>query len=345
MDLLVDDVGSFPLPSTVDRLSFNKAYVIAREAMISGKPINQDEFLQDNFCRVVIGSFRMKCATGLDVVNYPQHYSMYEQFSDAIRKVMSEGTYVVEERNAIVPELHVIDQEAKQLSEEVGRRILLRVCITGPMELYLKEVGTALYTDIMLMFAETVKRFAKNAILDSKYVKTEVISVDEPSFGFQDISANKDTISTVLEKAFDFGDVTKQIHLHSSTRVADLLEVRNIDVLSFEFAASPRNAEWVSKKMLDTADKQIRVGIARTDINSILAELYDKGTTKPTVEQIAETEDTIRKRFIAAKKKFEDRMAFTGPDCGLGGWPSQEAAQLLLARTVRAVKNAGFKSA
>jgi methionine synthase II (cobalamin-independent) len=33
-------------------------------------------------------------------------------------------------------------------------------------------------------------------------------------------------------------------------------------------------------------------------------------------------------------------MTFTGPDCGLGGWPSQEAAQLLLERTVKAVKSA-----
>jgi methionine synthase II (cobalamin-independent) len=31
-------------------------------------------------------------------------------------------------------------------------------------------------------------------------------------------------------------------------------------------------------------------------------------------------------------------MTFTGPDCGLGGWPSQEAASLLLTRTVDAVK-------
>jgi 5-methyltetrahydropteroyltriglutamate--homocysteine methyltransferase len=207
------------------------------------------------------------------------------------------------------------------------------------MELYLKEVGATPYMDILLMFAETVRRFAENAILNSKYVKTEVISIDEPSFGFQDISTNRDTVTNILEKAFDFGNVTKQIHLHSSTRAADLLEVNNLDVLSFEFAASPKNIEWISKKMLDDADKQIRVGVARTDINSILAELTDKGVMKPDVGQIAESEETIRKRFLAAKSKFGDRMTFTGPDCGLGGWPSQEAAQLLLTRTVRAVKN------
>ena len=91
--------------------------------------------------------------------------------------------------------------------------------------------------------------------------------------------------------------------------------------------------------MLEDADKNIRVGISRTDIDAITSELNDQGFSKPTIEQIAESEETIRKRFNFAKAKFGDRMTFTGPDCGLSSWPSQEAAQLLLARTVRAVKN------
>jgi 5-methyltetrahydropteroyltriglutamate--homocysteine methyltransferase len=90
--------------------------------------------------------------------------------------------------------------------------------------------------------------------------------------------------------------------------------------------------------MLDQADKQIRVGVSRTDIDSIMAELHDKGITKPNAEGIVEDERIIRKRFETAKGKYGDRMTFTGPDCGLGGWPTQEAAQLLLARTVKAVK-------
>jgi 5-methyltetrahydropteroyltriglutamate--homocysteine methyltransferase len=142
----------------------------------------------------------------------------------------------------------------------------------------------------------------------------------------------------VLENAFDFKGVTKQIHLHSSSRVSDLLDVENVDVLAFEYAASPRNIESLSRQMLDKADKQMRVGVSRTDIDSITAELYDKGVAMPTATQMVESEDTIRKRFMAAKEKYGDRMTFTGPDCGLGGWPTQEAAQLLLKRTVDAVK-------
>jgi 5-methyltetrahydropteroyltriglutamate--homocysteine methyltransferase len=207
------------------------------------------------------------------------------------------------------------------------------------MEQYLQEIGTVPYKDVLDGFAETIRRFAKNSILNAKYIKTEVVSIDEPSFGFLNIAAESEVLCEVLEKAFDFQGAVRQIHLHSASRVPDLLEVGNIDVLSFEYAASPKNIESVSRKMLEDSDKQIRVGVSRTDIDSIMAELHDGGVLKPTVEQLVDAEDVIRKRYLAAKTKYGDRMTFTGPDCGLGSWPSQEAAQLLLKRTVNIVKN------
>jgi 5-methyltetrahydropteroyltriglutamate--homocysteine methyltransferase len=339
MNTLVDDVGSFPLPRYVDRELFNRAYVLAREALVRGKDIRKDDFLMNNFYRVIIDSFRKKCQAGLDVVTYPQHYDMHKQFTDTIHKAMDKGTYLVDEKHAIIPEVNVISQEAKQLCEETGKKVVLRVCVTGPMELYLKEIGTKPYKDILLMFAETVRRFAKNSVLNLKYVKTEVVSLDEPSLGFQEISVDKDTMLDFMEKAFDFSGVTKQIHLHSSSKVVNILEIENLDVLSFEYAASPRNIEAVPKRVLEGADKQIRVGISRTDIDSIMAELYERDITNPGPEQLVESEETIRKRFGTAKEKYGSRMAFAGPDCGLGGWPTQEAAQLLLKRTANVVKS------
>jgi 5-methyltetrahydropteroyltriglutamate--homocysteine methyltransferase len=339
MDTLVDDIGSFPLPSSINQKLFSRAYALAREAITQGKEIKNEEFVLKNFYQIVIDSFRKKLETGLDVANYPQHYDMHMQFAEVIRQAMNEGTYIVDEKNAVIPEVYVINREAETFCKEFGKKVSLRVSITGPMELYLKEVGTTPYREVLLMFAETVRRFAKNSILNSKYVKTEVVSLDEPSFGFQEVSADKDTILEVFEKAFDFTGAVKQIHLHSTSRVADLLEVKNLDVLSFEYAASPENIEAVSKKMLEKADKQIRVGISRTDINSLMAELYEKGITKPAPEQLVESEEIIKTRFLTAKQKYGERLAFTGPDCGLGGWPTQEAAQLLLKRTVNAVKS------
>jgi len=338
MDTLVDDIGSFPLTPSVNRETFNKAYQLAREALINGKDIRKDEFLQKNFCTVTLDSFKAKILSGLDVINYPQQYDGMKQVSDVIHMAMNSGSFLVEEKQAVLPEVRLIREEAKTLSEEFGKKILLRVSLFGPIEQYLKEVGTTPYSDVLDSFAETIRRFAKNSVLNSKHVKTEVVSIDEHSFGFLNIAAGSDVICDVLEKAFDFQGAVRQIHLHASSRLPELLEVENIDVMSFEYATSPKNIEGVSRKMLEDADKQIRVGVSRTDIDSVISELYDKGVTKPTAEQLVESEETIKKRYVTAKAKYGDRMKFTGPDCGLGSWPSQEAAQLLLKRTVKAVK-------
>ncbi len=215
-----------------------------------------------------------------------------KQVGDAIHAAMASGTFVVEEKQAFLPEVHVISQEAKRISEELGKQVLLRVSIFGPIEQYLKEIGTVAYSDVLEHFAETIRRFAQNSILNSNYIKTEAISIDEPSFGFLNIGATRDELCKVLEKAFDFQGVTRQIHLHSAARLPDLFCVKNIDVVSFEYAGSPKNIEAVSKRMLEEADKQIRVGVARTDIDSIVAELQEKGITEPKPENVVEGETT-----------------------------------------------------
>jgi 5-methyltetrahydropteroyltriglutamate--homocysteine methyltransferase len=340
MVALLDDIGSFPLPPTVTREKFSEAYVAARTAIQNGKDSFQDSFTAKNFCDVVLGSFRRKLASGLDVANFPQHYDGIKQIGDVIHKAMENGTFVVEDKDAFLPEVQVINAKAIQLSEEFGKKILLRVSLFGPMEQYLKEVGAIPYPDVLDGFAETVRRFAKNSVLNTKYIQTAAVSIDEPSFGFLNIAASDEELCAVLEKAYSFQGATRQIHLHSSTKLPDLLCVKNLDVLSFEYAASPKNIEAVTKPMLEKADKHIRVGVSRTDVDAILAEKAEQGIAKPTAEQLVDAKELIQKRFLYAQEKFGDRMTFTGPDCGLGSWPSQDAAQLLLERTVKAVKSA-----
>jgi 5-methyltetrahydropteroyltriglutamate--homocysteine methyltransferase len=339
METLIDDVGSYPLPPSVSRENFIKAYQGTRKAIVDKLDYAADKSLRQNFCNVILESFKQKLQTGLDVATFPQHYDGMKQVGEVVHKAMERGTFTVDEKDAFFPEVQVIKDAAKGLSEEFGRKILLRVALFGPMEQYLKEVGTTTYPDVLSGFAESIRRFAKNSVLDTKYIKTEVVSIDEPSFGFLNITTGNDIIVETLEKAFDFKGATRQIHLHSSVRLPDLLQVKNLDVLTFEYAASPKNIEGVSLRMLEAADKCVRVGIARTDIDAIVAELHDKGIANPSTDQIVETQEIINKRYAFAKTKFGDTMTFTGPDCGLGSWPSQQAAKMLLQRTVKAVKN------
>ncbi len=340
MQPLIDDVGSFPLPTGVKRDTFAEAYLKTREAIINGQDPTADEFTQKNFCQPVIDSFRKKLATGLDVVNFPQQFSGLRQVGDAVHEAMAKGSFVVDQNKAVLPEIYVLNKYAKELSEEFGKKILLRVSIFGPLEQYLHEVGAVAYPDVLEGFAQTINRFAKNAIINSKYMETRVISIDEPSYGHTNLTATPELIVETLQKAYDFQGPTRQIHLHFTSGIRNLLNVKGLDVLSFEYAASPRNINDVSKSMLEEADKQIRVGIARTDIDAIWAEQNEKGFEKPTNEQLAEPVEAIRKRYLFAKEKYGELLTFTGPDCGLGSWPNQDVAAMVLQRSVEAVKTA-----
>jgi 5-methyltetrahydropteroyltriglutamate--homocysteine methyltransferase len=338
METLVDDIGSFPLPARIKKEQYAKAYEQARELIIKKQDPFKDEFVEKNFCTIVVESFRKKISTGIDVVNFPQHYSGIKQVGDAVHEAMNKGSFAVDQEKSFLPELYVLNQEAKRINEEYGKKIELRVSIFGPIEQYLAEVGATAYPDVLDGFAQTINHFAKNSILNNKYIETKVVSIDEPSLGHSSFSGTPELVRETLEKAYDFQGPTKQIHLHFASGIHDLLNVKGIDVLSFEYAASPKNIDAIPKSVLEKADKQIRVGIARTDIDSIWAELYEKGITQPSAEELVENVDKIKKRYKFAKEKYGERMTFTGPDCGLGGWPSQEAATLLLKRTVEAVK-------
>jgi 5-methyltetrahydropteroyltriglutamate--homocysteine methyltransferase len=340
METFVDDIGSFPLPAGIKREDYARAYELARDAIIKGKDPYKDDFVEKTFCSTVVDSFKKKLALGLDVVNYPQHFSGLRQVGDAIHAAMATGSFVVEEKTAILPEIYVLNREAKVLSEEFGKKIQLRISLFGPIEQYLNEVGATAYPDVLDGFAQTINRFAKNCIVNTKYIETKVISIDEPSLGHSSFTGTHELIREALEKAYDFQGPIRQIHLHFASGIHDLLVVKGLDVLSFEYAASPKNIDAVSKNMLEGADKQIRVGIARTDIDAIWAELYEKGITNPSSEQIVEPLEIIKKRYRFAKEKYGERMTFTGPDCGMGSWPSQDAAGLLLKRVVEAVKTA-----
>jgi 5-methyltetrahydropteroyltriglutamate--homocysteine methyltransferase len=340
METYVDDIGSFPLPAGIKRENYAKAYEMAKDALIKGQDPYDDPFVRETFCKVVVESFKVKLNSGLDVVNFPQHFSGLRQVGDAIHEAMQKGSFVVDNTKAILPEIYVLNKEAKQLSEQYSKKIQLRISIFGPIEQYLNEVGATPYPDVLEGFAKTINRFAKNSILNNKYIETKVISIDEPSIGHSPFTGSPELMRETLERAYDFHGPVRQIHLHFASGIHDLLGVKGLDVLSFEYAASPKNIDAVSKNMLEKADKQIRVGIARTDIDAIWAELYEKGLTQPTAEQVVEPLEIIKKRYRFAKEKYGERMTFTGPDCGMGSWPSQDAAALLLKRTVEAAKTA-----
>ncbi len=312
MSMQVDDIGSFPLPKGIDR-SWISRNLESRE---------YEEMIQR--------AFLMK-AKYLDCPTYPQFRDMIEMFIEPI-KAYQEDAYLIEKSRAVIPELEYVE---KMNVESV------RVCITGPFELYYREFGGVIYDDVLLNFAESVRRFAENAC---RFESVKCISIDEPSLG---IAPDLQPDDELLRTAFDYdlrADV--QIHLHEPLFYEKTLET-DIDVIGVECAKKPENMDFIDAEVVESAGKKLRIGIARSDIDGIIAEFNSAhgvnawGNDELMSLAIDEIEpaEKIAGRLRDAEKKFGDLIAYVGPDCGLFSFPTQELALQLLENVRKAVES------
>ena len=146
-----DDIGSFPLPDGI-----SKDWIKARFA--AGK--NDDEL-----SGVIRSAFKQTIEAGVEVPTYPQYQDMNEQFLSIIRdQNKCDEPFKVKLGAARIMELDSIEPFAKAYLEEHGQKLDVRICVTGPLELYLKEFGGTEYVDILNLFAESIDRFVKNSI-------------------------------------------------------------------------------------------------------------------------------------------------------------------------------------
>ena len=250
---------------------------------------------------------------------------------------------LINAEKAIIPEMFAIEKFAKEHYERSQQPLKVKICVTGPIELYIKKLDFTIYLDMAYNFAKSVNAFIKNSLYNTKYLKTSVVSIDEPSFGYVDVvNVSDDDIIKIFDKCLEGVDVTSQIHLHTLNRASIPLQTKNIDVLTCEYASD--NSNVILKKLLDQHDKFIRVGIIRTNINSLMAEALDAGALQDDVQSFEGTmnlidpKERIEKNLIDALKRYEDRLKFVGPDCGLSGWYPPQVAYELLHRTYEVIE-------
>ncbi|MBU2560289.1 hypothetical protein KKA03_05280, partial [archaeon] len=181
--MIVDDIGSFPLPKDVKREDFAQEYPGALEEYADTGKVSEDSLLY----KAVASSLKFKIESGIDVVNYPQHYDMHKQFSEPIEKYQAEP-FQIDEKYAVIPEVYVVEREAEKYFEKTGEQLKLKVCATGAIELYTKtSFGYHVYDEILMNLATSVNAFLRNSMLDMKHIKTSVVAIDEPSLGFIDL--------------------------------------------------------------------------------------------------------------------------------------------------------------
>jgi len=310
--IFFDDIGSFPLPRGV-----------------RVKNLSRDQYL--NLVREVLA---YKKQAGVQVPTYPQFRDMVRMFMDEIEDPSkTESPYLIKKEHAKIMELEAV---------EPGQAV--RVCVTGPIELYISAFGATHYPDILNRLAESVARFLAAARNDGRM---SVASLDEPSLGLNsNIIFSEDEILEALDIAsVPCRGMDCEIHLHSPLYSEVSARVPGINIVGVESASHPDYLQLIDKRILEETDTYLRAGIARTDILSMSARLNEKLGVNlwddlPRLEkEILEMESPgiLKKRLKKAHAQFGDRLRATGPDCGLGSWPSQELAGRLLSNCAAAV--------
>ena len=312
--IFYDDIGSFPLPRGV------KIAGLSREGYLD-----------------LVGSvLAIKRGAGVECPTYPQMRDMIRMFMDEIENPdQADSPYLIKTEHARIREL-----------EAVSPGQMVRVCVTGPLELYLSAFGATAYSDILCSLAESVARFLEKA---GDMGKMSVASLDEPSLGMNsNIVFSEEEIIEALEIASrPCRDMDCEVHLHSPLYAESCARVSGINIVGIESASHPDYLELIDKKMLEETDSFIRAGIARTDILSMSAQLNERlgvnlWQDMPRLErEIMEMESpaVMKKRLEKAYGLFGERLRSTGPDCGLGSWPSQDLARRLLENCASAVRD------
>ncbi|MDI9642467.1 MAG: 5-methyltetrahydropteroyltriglutamate--homocysteine methyltransferase [Archaeoglobales archaeon] len=303
--MLFDDIGSFPLPAGISREWVEK------------------NFQSREYEEMVQRAFLMK-AKFVEVPNYPQFRDMVKMFLEPIKNPeFQDDAYLISEKEAIIPEVEFVEKI------KVER---LRVCITGVFELYYREFGGKIYEDILENLAKSVYRFAKNAL---GYENVVCISFDEPSLGVvPDLQPSKE----LIENTYSFRlNVDTQVHLHEPL-FYDRFSETEIKVIGIETARDPKKMEAVDPEVLQSADKKLRIGVARTDIDCIISEfntMHNVNAWKHEELSLLAIEEfepasKISERIKLAREKFGELVSYIGPDCGLFSFPTQKTALKLL---------------
>ncbi len=311
--MIFDDIGSFPLPEGVSRDWVERNFAVKE----------YEEMVQR--------AFLMK-AKFVECPNYPQFRDMVAMFLEPIKNPeLQDDAYLIAEKHAVIPELEYVEKM------EVER---VRVCVTGPFELYYREFGGTIFEDVLMNIAESVRRFVKNA---AKHENVACISVDEPSLGVApDLQPDDELVAEAL--SYRCGcDI--QVHLHEPVFYEKLLDA-GIDVIGVEAAKKPESLYAIDAEELEAAGKKLRVGVARSDIDGIIAEFNAMQGVNAwesdelislAIEEI-EPPEKIYRRIVQAYERFGDLIAYVGPDCGLFAFPSQEHALQLLGNVRKALE-------
>jgi len=336
-EIIFDDIGSYPLPDGISKEWVQNAF----------KTRAEDEKL----FTVINDAFQQKIDAGVDVPTYPQYQDVF-MFLKVIRDPdCCDNPFEVKLECARIDELEAIEKVAKAYKEQFGETLKVRICVTGPTELYLREFGGTQYADIYSLFAKSVNKFVRNSMKSAKNFKITTVSIDEPSIGLNpELAFDENDIISALTDASKSGSklgADVEIHLHSPLYYNFACETPTINVIGVESASKPSYLELIDKEVLESTDSFLRLGIVRTDIFTLAGVLNEKHCMNVWKDQQylseivteLETPAIITKRLKLAYGCFGNLIKYAGPDCGLGSWPNQRIAFALLCNVAQGIRD------
>ncbi|MDI6885391.1 MAG: methionine synthase [archaeon] len=336
--LMFDDIGSYPLPEGITKEWIKEAFTAVETPSYKSK-----------LYKVIQDAMWQKLNAGVEIPNYPQFQNMLTQFSEPIMDgKRTEAPLLIKEEEARISELNALEELAEEYKEQKGEKLKLRICVTGPIELYYKLFTPPVYIDVLSNLAKSIGRFVKHAVEEARNYEVVCASIDEPSMGL-DPRIEEEGIITALELASEYAyrkGIDTQIHLHSPIFYEIVCQVEGIKVIGVESAAHPSLLTLIDKTQLEGYDKFLRIGVSRTDILSMAAEydelhhtnaFRDKGVLETIVMEY-NSPDKVNKRLEKAYSLFGERIKYAGPDCGLGPFPDQELAFMVLKNTSEGIK-------
>jgi len=343
----VYDVGSLPPPADMRRIE-------------EGARGGED---WEYFSSAVVRGLLDKIRAGADLPNFPQYRDMIEMFLELVKGVgRSEEGFTVEEPlrirgHGIIPEVKAIEENAKEISEEIGGPIRLKICLTGP---YALSYYFSKWVDRRWLIEElgnVLSEIASRNVISGPYLRVEMVSVDEPLVGVVDDpmldrggELREILISSLgrIFRACRSRGATTCIHLHSTSNPL-FWEVEDLEVVE-SHVGDPLYSSRYFRRVLEDRDMFVKVSLAMTDFDRLVSEAAGgpeeaaecwrrirKGELDPS--RFLEPVDLMVRRLERAIDVLgEERVRYAGPECGMRGFPTYESALECLRRCSEAVR-------
>jgi 5-methyltetrahydropteroyltriglutamate--homocysteine methyltransferase len=309
----------------------------------------------------VVSGFIDKAKAGIDVPNYPQYRDMTQMFIDMIEGLskvnggyIETGTLAVKSRKSLMPEAQVVKNQSQRIYETLGQPFKLRMCITGPYTI--SSIFAYKDKNTFTRLGNVLAQIVDANIFSNKYGSVKLVSVDDPVFGFIDDplldrgSEGRENLlkawETIMQKIKAKG-VQTCLHLHNTSDEL-FWQIKSMKVIE-SHVNDPFYQAKRTKEQLEANDKFLKASITITDFDQLIRnQIFNTSKQKMTEavvnEQIAEvwknlnanktdplayieSVETMKHRLKDSIERFgANRIAYTGPECGMRSFPTYKSA-------------------